>query len=62
MTNDSYSSKIDIRARERALKILYEKFYDVLKDVSEGRPPKLVIKKRTLGNTIYDAERKLLLL
>jgi DNA topoisomerase-6 subunit A len=57
-----YTSKVDLQARERALKILYEKFSEVLKSILDGNPPKLVIKKRTLSNTIYDPERKLLLL
>ncbi len=62
MSTGGYTTRVDAGARERALKILHEKFYDVLKDVVEGRVPRLVIKKRTLSNTIYDPERKLLLL
>lgn len=57
-----YSSKVDLQAREKALKMLYEKFSEVLKSIMSGSPPKLVIKKRTLSNTIYDPEKKLLLL
>ncbi len=62
MSTGSYSTRADLRARERALKVLYERFCDILKDVMEGREPKLMIKRRTLSNTIYDPERKLLLL
>jgi len=57
-----FVSKVDLKARERALRILRERFYEVLEDVMSGRPPKLVIRKRTLSNTIYDPERGLLLL
>jgi DNA topoisomerase-6 subunit A len=57
-----FVSKVDLRARERALQILRERFYEVLRDIMSGKPPKLVIRKRTLGNTIYDPERGLLLL
>ncbi|MCX8208073.1 MAG: DNA topoisomerase IV subunit A [Sulfolobales archaeon] len=62
MSVSSYSSKVDVKAREAALKVLYEKFYAVLEKILSGEPPKLVIKKRTLSNTIYEPERKLLLL
>jgi len=55
-------SKADLKARERALRILRERFYEVLEDITRGRPPKLVIRRRTLSNTIYDPERGLLLL
>lgn len=57
-----FVSKVDLRARERALQILRERFYEVLRDIMSGKPPKLVIRKRTLSNTIYDPERGLLLL
>ncbi|MCC6047269.1 MAG: DNA topoisomerase IV subunit A [Desulfurococcaceae archaeon] len=57
-----FVSKVDLKARERALQILRERFYEVLKDVMNGKPPKLIIRKRTLSNTIYDSERGLLLL
>ncbi len=57
-----FTSKVDLKARERALQILRERFYEVLEDVIKGREPKLVIRKRTLSNTIYEPERGLLLL
>jgi DNA topoisomerase-6 subunit A len=57
-----FVSKVDLKARERALQILRERFYEVLKDVMNRKPPKLTIRKRTLSNTIYDSERGLLLL
>ncbi len=50
----------DYEARERALKALRERFSEIAKQILEGRPPKLVIRKRTLSNTLYDAERKIL--
>ncbi len=57
-----FASKVDLKARERALQILRERFYEVLEDVIKGRVPKLIIRKRTLSNTIYEPERGLLLL
>lgn len=62
MMSEGFTSKVDLRARERALRILHERFYSVLRNILNGEPPKLVIKKRTLSNTVYDPERGLLLL
>ncbi len=57
-----YESKIDVRARKKALERIKERFGLIIKDILSGRPPVLGIRKRTLSNTIYDPERKLLLL
>jgi DNA topoisomerase-6 subunit A len=54
--------KVDLEARRRAARIIHEKFRKILEDVMEGRPPKLVIPKRTLANTIFDPERGILVL
>ena len=54
--------KVDYEARLRAARIIHEKFRRLLEDILEGRPPKLVIPKRTLANTIFDPERGILLL
>ena len=57
-----YESKIDLRVRRKALEKLKEKFGQIIKDILSGKPPVLEIRKRTLSNTIYDPQRKLLLL
>jgi DNA topoisomerase-6 subunit A len=53
---------IDVEARRRAASILRDVMLRVLDDVIKGRPPKLVIPKRTLSNTIFDPERGILVL
>ncbi len=54
--------RVDLEARLRAARILHEKFRRVLEDILEGKPPRLVIPKRTLSNTIFDPKRGILLL
>ncbi len=54
--------KVDLEARRRAARIIHEKFRKILEDVMEGKPPKLVIPKRTLANTIFDPEKGILVL
>jgi DNA topoisomerase VI subunit A len=54
--------KVDLEARIRAARILHERFRKVLEDIMEGKPPKLVIPKRTLANTVFDPKRGILLL
>jgi DNA topoisomerase VI subunit A len=54
--------KVDIEARKKAAKILYEKFKKVLDDILKGIPPKLEIPKRTLANTIFDRKKGILVL
>ena len=54
--------KVDLEARRRAARIIHEKFRRILEDVMEGRPPKLVIPKRTLANTVFDPEKGILVL
>ncbi|MEZ0394624.1 MAG: DNA topoisomerase IV subunit A [Desulfurococcaceae archaeon] len=55
-------SSIDTKARQRALKMLSERFAELAKSLREGREPKLIIPKRVLSNTIYDRKKKMLLL
>lgn len=57
-----FMSKIDREARKKAAQILREAFLKVVEQINSGEPPVLEIPKRTLSNTIYDKERKLLLL
>ncbi len=54
--------KVDLEARIRAARVIHEKFRRVLEDIMEGKPPKLVIPKRTLANTVFDPERGILVL
>ena len=56
----TYVSSKDLKARERALEILRSKFGEIAKQILEGRTPVMVIKKRTLANTIFDRERGIL--
>ncbi len=44
----------DLSARSKALEILRSKFSELVEDLMNGRTPTLVIRKRTLTNTIYD--------
>ncbi|MCE4603049.1 MAG: hypothetical protein F7B18_07690, partial [Desulfurococcales archaeon] len=53
---------VDVEARLRAARVIHEKFRKVLDDILAGRPPKLVIPKRTLSNTVFDPERGILVL
>ncbi|MCD6428690.1 MAG: DNA topoisomerase IV subunit A [Desulfurococcales archaeon] len=56
----TYVSSKDLKARERALEILRSKFGEIAKQVLEGKTPVMVIKKRTLANTIFDREKGIL--
>ncbi len=58
----AYISHIDKKARERGIEVFRNKFLRIAKRILEGRPPVLIIPKRTLSNTIYDERRNLLLL
>ena len=57
-----FMSKVDIEARKKAAEILKKKFLTLLDQLDKGEPLVLEIPKRTLNNTIYDENRKLLLL
>ena len=54
--------KVDLEARKRAAKIIHEKFKTVLNDILQGKPPRLIIPKRTLSNTKFDPEKGILLM
>ena len=56
----SYMSAVDIKARKKALKKIERAFSKLVKDILSGKTPTLVIRKRTLANTVFDAERGLL--
>ncbi|MEB3788072.1 MAG: DNA topoisomerase IV subunit A [Desulfurococcales archaeon] len=56
------ADNVDLKARQRAAEVIHEKFKKVLEDIMQGKPPKLVIPKRTLANTIFDPERGILVL
>ncbi|GAB6148523.1 DNA topoisomerase IV subunit A [Stetteria hydrogenophila] len=56
------ADKVDLEARKRAARVIHEKLKKLLEDIMEGKPPKLVIPKRTLANTIFDPEKGVLLL
>ncbi len=55
-------SKVDLEARRRASEIIRKKFLEIYENIMRGEEPKMEIPKRTLSNTIYDEERKLLIL
>ena len=56
----SYISSKDLKAREKALEILRSKFGEIAKQILEGKTPVMVIRKRTLANTIFDREKGIL--
>lgn len=55
-----YISSVDLKARKKALSKLRKSFAKLAKDILAGRTPTLVIRKRTLANTVYDPEMGLL--
>lgn len=52
----TYISSVDLKVREKVLKRLREEFARLARDILAGKTPTLVIKKRTLANTVFDAE------
>ncbi|MCI4455524.1 MAG: DNA topoisomerase IV subunit A [Sulfolobus sp.] len=57
-----FVSKIDKEKRKQAAELLRSHYIKLIEQIKRGEPPVLEIPKRTLSNTIYDKERKLLLL
>ncbi len=55
-----YISSVDLKARKKALSKLRKSFAKLAKDILAGKTPTLVIRKRTLANTVYDPEMGLL--
>lgn len=60
--SSSYSSKIDQKARFSAAEKFRNHFEKLVKIVLNNEEPRFIIPKRTLSNTIFDEDRKLLLL
>ncbi|BAB66339.1 MULTISPECIES: DNA topoisomerase IV subunit A [Sulfurisphaera] len=56
------TSKVDKEARKKAADTLRQVFVKLIEQINNSEPPTMEIPKRTLGNTIYDEKRKLLLL
>lgn len=52
--------RVDIEARRKGAEIIYKTFSNLLSSLEKGADPKLVIPKRTLANTVFDAERGIL--
>jgi DNA topoisomerase-6 subunit A len=57
-----FVSKIDKEKRKQAAELLRSHYIKLIEQIKRGEPPVLEMPKRTLSNTIYDKERKLLLL
>ncbi|MBP1358013.1 MAG: DNA topoisomerase IV subunit A [Sulfolobus sp.] len=55
-------SKVDLEARKKAAETLRQKFLKLIEALNQGEPPIMEIPRRTLNNTIYDEQKKLLLL
>lgn len=60
MGHDTYLTSKDLSARNKAIEALRSKFNEIIEDLLNGRNPTLVIRKRTLTNTIYDEANGLL--
>jgi len=56
----TYVSSKDVKARKKALKILRRKFGEIAEQILKGSTPVMVIRKRTLANTIFDREKGIL--
>ncbi len=53
---------VDVAARMKAAEVIRKRFLEIVEQMERGERPVLIMPKRTLSNTIYDAKRKLLLL
>ncbi len=60
MGHGTYLTSKDLSARNKAIEVIKSKFSEIIKDLMNGRNPTLVIRKRTLTNTIYDEANGLL--
>jgi len=56
----TYLTSKDLSARNKAIEVIKSKFNEIIEDLMNGRNPTLVIRKRTLTNTIYDEANGLL--
>jgi len=55
-------STVDLKARQRAMEKVRQRFLEIVEKILRGEEPKMLIPKRTLSNTIFDKDRRLLLL
>ncbi len=62
MSERKLTSSVDMKARQRAVEMVRRRFLEIVEKVLRGEEPRMLIPKRTLSNTIYDKDRKLLLL
>lgn len=60
MGHGTYLTSKDLSARNKAIEVIKSKFNEIIEDLMNGRNPTLVIRKRTLTNTIYDEANGLL--
>jgi len=56
------TSSVDIRARQKAAENIKAKFMELVEKILNKEEPQMIIPKRTLSNTIYDPEKKMLVL
>lgn len=56
------TSKVDKEVRKKAADTLRQTFLKLVEQINNSEPPVMEIPKRTIGNTIYDEKKKLLLL
>jgi len=59
---EHFTSLVDIRARQKAAEIIKAKFAELTEKILSNEEPRMIIPKRTLSNTIYDPEKKILVL
>lgn len=59
---EEYIDKIDLEARKKSAESIRRVFLKIVDQIKKGEEPRLIIKKRTLANTIYDPVKKMLLL
>lgn len=56
------SSQADNLARAKSMELIQKSMREILEQINRGEKPTLIIPKRTLSNTIYDIDNKILLL
>ncbi len=62
MSEGKLVSTVDLKARQRAMEKVRQRFLEIVEKILRGEEPKMLIPKRTLSNTIFDKDRRLLLL
>ncbi len=53
-------SKVDVKARKRAIQVMHNAFMKVINKILKGGEPELTLPKRTLHNTVWDEKSKIL--